>query len=519
MSLRNPLLSALLLGLAAAACSGNDATGAGTPNGSPPDSADSGSSSSADGKSPGQPGTPAPARCTAASGDYAGIDTSKVTTGTAPAGCLAFDVATGTLALALDGARGALLLSAENGQIHANGVACKAASGAPATTANTTITVTGSTGDDTLVLDLGAGALGALHVDMGGGTDAVFIKGSAKSDAIVAGSDHEKVMLDLSGDSVAETDIANGENFLVSLGPGDDSFRATGGKDVGGTATAAFTVYGGAGNDTLGGGRMSDALCGEAGNDTFVATSSADGADQYEGGDGIDRADYSARTGAIAVHLDDVANDGEDKEGDDVRSTVEDIIGGAGADVLTGTSGGNATILGGAGDDMLDGGPGDDTFDEDSAANGADVVNGGPGVDTVLYEHRAVALTVTLCRALSVDTGCALPACSCAADDGEAGERDNLVNVESLEGGSGNDTLSGDETDNTISGHAGNDILRGNGGDDYLYGDDGADDLAGGEGDDFLDGAKMLDIFNGGAGDGDICVIEAGEGHAACELY
>ena len=60
------------------------------------------------------------------------------------------------------------------------------------------------------------------------------------------------------------------------------------------------------------------------------------------------------------------------------------------------------------------------------------------------------------------------------------------MNVENVEGGDGNDVISGDDHANRLQGANGNDRLAGAGGDDELIGGGGADTLRGGSGDDRL---------------------------------
>lgn len=64
-----------------------------------------------------------------------------------------------------------------------------------------------------------------------------------------------------------------------------------------------------------------------------------------------------------------------------------------------------------------------------------------------------------------------------------------------IDGGEGNDVLSGTESGDGITGGDGNDTLRGLGGGDALIGGDdaGGDRLEGGEGDDFIDGGPGID--------------------------
>jgi Ca2+-binding RTX toxin-like protein len=66
---------------------------------------------------------------------------------------------------------------------------------------------------------------------------------------------------------------------------------------------------------------------------------------------------------------------------------------------------------------------------------------------------------------------------------------------------SGNDTFTGDATDETAAGGLGNDTLSGWGGNDTLSGDGGNDTLSGGEGADILNGGSEDDSLDGGDGD------------------
>jgi Ca2+-binding RTX toxin-like protein len=106
-------------------------------------------------------------------------------------------------------------------------------------------------------------------------------------------------------------------------------------------------------------------------------------------------------------------------------------------------------------------------------------------------------------------------------------EADNVINVEWLASGSGNDTLSAAQTysaslsgDATIEGGLGNDTINGGPGNDVLYGDGGNDTINGRGGDDYLEGGAGNDTLNGGGGDGDICVSDGADvtPAVACEL-
>ena len=79
-----------------------------------------------------------------------------------------------------------------------------------------------------------------------------------------------------------------------------------------------------------------------------------------------------------------------------------------------------------------------------------------------------------------------------------------------LQGGDGDDSLSGTGDAETLTGGAGDDTLRGMGGDDTIFGQSGDDVLDGGAGDDSLRGGSGADTFIGGAGD-DVLHVGAGD--------
>ncbi|GAB5377516.1 MAG: hypothetical protein AcusKO_39780 [Acuticoccus sp.] len=89
---------------------------------------------------------------------------------------------------------------------------------------------------------------------------------------------------------------------------------------------------------------------------TFVGSA---GADQIDGGDGVDTMNFSASDEAITVNLQTGATSGTDAAGD-VYTSIENIIGSAFADSISGDAADN-TITGGAGNDTIAGGSGNDT--------------------------------------------------------------------------------------------------------------------------------------------------------------
>jgi Ca2+-binding RTX toxin-like protein len=282
---------------------------------------------------------------------------------------------------------------------------------------------------------------------------------------------------------------------LLEGGQGIDWIQGGGGSDViwggcsNGDATCngfKDTLHGGGGNDGLHGGGSFDYLAGDAGNDLLDGGLSGD---QLVGGSGRDYADYSKRTVPIVASLDGAMNDGQAGENDLVASDVEGISGGNGNDTLSGNDsanllmggGGNDYLVGFGGDDELWGGTGSDLlrpgFGQDVVYGGSEPAGAAPKFDTVTYGDRWDSVNVSL---------------DGLANDGEAGESDNIApDVESATGGSGNDTLTGNQHSNTLTGGLGNDTLDGKGGHDLfensiasypdkLYGESGDDVLNGG---------------------------------------
>ena len=104
------------------------------------------------------------------------------------------------------------------------------------------------------------------------------------------------------------------------------------------------------------------------------------GADDLNGGDGIDTATYVDHAADVKVTIDDIANDGAAGELDNVRSDVENVEGGSGNDNITGSALDNV-LNGGGGDDTLSGLAGNDTL---IGRAGSDRLLGGDGNDLLV---------------------------------------------------------------------------------------------------------------------------------------
>jgi Ca2+-binding RTX toxin-like protein len=289
---------------------------------------------------------------------------------------------------------------------------------------------------------------------------------------------------------------------------GADVMRGGGGTDVifaethcAGTSTSLVaggdTLDGEDGNDILQGGEGDDSLAGGAGNDTLFA---------LEGNDSLDGGTHDDDLRGFEGNDELAGGDGDDRLGGGEGNDSE--AGGDGVDLLGLTHVHNGAVHLNDGDDLLDGGPGDDRLNagpgatflnfgepsvppfESDATNGADDFRGGDGRDFVSYANRSAAVAVSM---------------EGTADDGSTDEHDNVrPDIESVEGGSGDDVLRGGPGPNEFNGGRGSDEVDGADGDDVLaggLGDGGADRLRGGGGADSLQGQTGPDSLIGGSGE------------------
>jgi Ca2+-binding RTX toxin-like protein len=430
-------------------------------------------------------------------------------------------------------------------------------------------TITGSDATDLLFGSDGNDVLrpgGGINQVIGGGGDDTFVNGVNGTDTFVGGAGFDTVDY-----SAATTPVNLSVDGVQNDGPGDAPDNVT----------EAEHLIGGSANDTISAASSNDLLEGRSGNDNVMGGGGNDvldggarddrleggpGADESRGGPGFDTADYSNRTDALVISVDDVANDGAapDQQQDNVRTDVEHVLGGlandlinarTGADDVTEGGPGDDTIVGNGGTDRLDGGPGDDdlvggsgvdllTGDDGNdqmsglAGNdrleggvgdnayyggaGSDVLVGGPGRDTL--RGGPDADTISGNDGNDVAYG---DAASVRADDGAdtiSGDNGNDRiyggnGNDTIDGGLGNDTITGEGNNDTVNGSDGVDTLNGgagldhvNGGDgnDLVTGDDGNDVLTGGLGNDTLKGGANVDTLTGDEGDD---ILDGGDGN------
>ncbi len=157
-----------------------------------------------------------------------------------------------------------------------------------------------------------------------------------------------------------------------------------------GTPGGTTTLDSGTGNDQVNiqGSSAILNLNGEAGNDVFAFSDGATlSGGTIDGGTGVNTLDYSAYTSPVDVNL-----DAGTATGTSGITNIQNVIGGSGGGVLTGTSGddslvggsGNDTILGLGGNDTIHGGGGDDSL---VGGTGLDSVFGDAGNDLLIWNN------------------------------------------------------------------------------------------------------------------------------------
>jgi Ca2+-binding RTX toxin-like protein len=296
----------------------------------------------------------------------------------------------------------------------------------------------------------------------GSGADE-FFRGLQGNDTINGGGGTDRVSYDRDIYARREGETLGGVNVNLATGLAIDSWGNTD------TLTSIEDVTGGHLDDTITGDGNNNSFRGLAGNDTL------------DGGGGIDTADYSTENdfrnsvleiaGNAGVTVDLAAGTATDAFGNtDTLISIENVIGTAFADVISGSSVDNFLVAG-AGNDVVNAGEGNDIV---YGQDGNDTILGGAGIDYLAGGD---------------------------GDDELRGEAD----VDALHGQAGNDTIYGGLGDDVLIGFEGNDVLYGEDGNDTLLGDDfgspaGTDSLYGGAGNDQMFGYAGNDLLDGGTG-------------------
>ena len=301
----------------------------------------------------------------------------------------------------------------------------------------------------------------------------------------------------------ADTNVAR--TFQTSDGVRFDLYMANSSTMNFAGSTVTDLIYGSSLNDTLGGGNdtISDTIYAGNGDDVLSYYTQ----DYLYGGNGEDTVTAAAKTAGVTIDL----------SGTTVAATrlngIEDILGSAYGDTLSGTSGNNVIdgasgadlLFGGfGGNDSLTGGAGADSFfwtpvDNGTGAQTVTIANDG----TNAQSDKIYLSTVGFADATFVANGndlviYAADGSGTANDSlvienwvltGETqGRNANLYRVNSFvdKDGVAFSLSVGNEANNTLYGTSLVDIMLGAGGNDTFQTSGGADSLLGGEGNDFF---------------------------------
>ena len=372
----------------------------------------------------------------------------------------------------------------------------------------------GGNGNDTLILEAHDGD----SAQGGAGNDIIRLEGTVRLGSALSLREHGR--LDYVPEYVAGQEYAtidggadqdllvlkgsitaywSGSAYLINNGDGSYSFAngaitirnietiqfADGTFSVAdlAAATAPFypgTILGTAGNDTLNGTNGGDALFGLAGNDTLNGLDGNDilrggtGTDAYNGGNGLDIVEFLDDAVAWTVNL--ATNTATQGAVTETLNSIEGAYGTAAADSFTGNALANL-FRGNGGNDSISAGDGDDVIEVD-LNGGFDAVAGGLGNDTIRALRDNVVIGLTSLSGVETITA------------------NGFANV-TLSGSSAADTL--DFTGATL---AGIDRIDGGGGNDSITGTVLADIIIGGSGDDILNGGAGNDVFQRGSSSG-----------------
>ena len=351
--------------------------------------------------------------------------------------------------------------------------------------------VFGESGDDRLIWNPGDDT----DLNEGGaGTDTVEVNGGNGNESFTVTAKGARVRFDRVNPAPFALDIAAAEKLALNANGGDDTFSATGNTaaliqltvDGGPGADTLFgsngidLLIGGDGNDTVDGQQGNDVALLGAGDDTFI-WDPGDGSATIEGQDGRDLLRFNGS--ASNENFGFSANGGRVRFTRDVADITMDLN-----DVerfnLAALSGADTVNVGDlSGTDLaavavdLVGTPG-------GASDGqADqiIITGTNGVDNVSIRGVQGAVSVSGLATSVTITGAGadldrLRVNLLGGDDiaDASGLPAGLIELR-IDGGDGNDTLTGSAGDDSLRGGAGDDTLRGGPGTDVLEGDEGDD--------------------------------------------
>jgi Ca2+-binding RTX toxin-like protein len=271
--------------------------------------------------------------------------------------------------------------------------------------------IDGGNGDDVLN---GAGGVDTLTYVTSSSAVNVDISLSSSQNTGGSGYDTLSNFENLIGSSYSDTLSGDGADNVIEGGNGNDIINGGAGNDTISFESASsrtnfnlsltiaqFTKSSGTdtvtGFENILGSSYSDDLVGDA-NDNIIDGGSGTGADNMNGGAGIDTVSYASASAGVLVNLSTTALQNTVGAGKDNIAEFENILGSYYADTLTGDTNSNV-IDGNAGNDNLIGGAGQDTL---IGGLGIDVLTG--GLDGDIFDFNLDGLDTSFDRITDFST-------------------------------------------------------------------------------------------------------------------
>ena len=332
-------------------------------------------------------------------------------------------------------------------------------------------TMIGGAGDDSYVVDnagdvvveaAGEGAdtvSASVSWTLGAEVENLTLTGAADIDGV--GNDRANV---LTGNAGANLLTGRGGDDTYIVGAGDQVVEAAGGG-IDAVFSSVDFILGdfvenltltGTGATRATGNALANTLVGNAADNILIGLG---GADSIDGGAGVDGVDYSASAAKVVVDLSTGLGRGGDAQGDRL-TRVENLVGSAFDDALTGDGAANR-LSGGLGADLINGGGGSDYID---GGAGLDRMTGGLGNDVFVVDFSSDRVT----ERIGEGRDTVLTSANWTMAAGSEIEELRATVDTGLR-------LIGNEFDSTIRGGGGADIIDGRGGADLMYGGAGDD--------------------------------------------
>ena len=235
---------------------------------------------------------------------------------------------------------------------------------------------------------MGSDTLASVEGATGGFDDDTLI-GSGGDNPIDGGPGNDTLTGDLGDDTLTGGGGTDTADYSTATGPITADLSLAGAQPTDGagddTLVQIANLTGSPENDDLTGNGGSNELAGGDGDDNLEG---AGGNDIVSGGPGTDTADYSAAPAGVAVDLSSAGAQATGGAGSDSLAGMEDLVGSALADTLTGSSDTNS-ISAGDGDDTVR--TLDSVADEANCGAGTDAINA-DALDTVDPDCESVTI-------------------------------------------------------------------------------------------------------------------------------